>query len=139
MDNPNDSSRINGRIHNTGGKKRRGRRLPSQGVPPEDFGERLERLKEAGGLARALGVDSKQSLRRRKGVEPCWGAMRSIFRFADRTPGGRRILTGEGAQMTLREDKRRTRTTAPAAHLQMRIQFIKEHENERHTAASSRG
>ena len=30
MNNPNDSSRINGRVHNTGGKKRRGRRLPSQ-------------------------------------------------------------------------------------------------------------
>ena len=34
------------------GKKRRGRRLPSQGVPPEDFAELLERLKEAGGPSR---------------------------------------------------------------------------------------
>ena len=56
--------------------------------------------------------------------------MRSIFRFADRMPGGLRILTGEGAQMTLREDKRRTWTASPAAHSQMRTQCIKEHENE---------
>ena len=45
-------------------------------------------------------------------------------------PGGLRILMGEGVQMTLREDKRRTRTTAPAAHSQMQTQCIKEHENE---------
>ena len=40
MDNPNDSSRINGRIHNTGGKK-------EEGTPPPESG------RPAGGLRRA--------------------------------------------------------------------------------------
>ena len=77
----------------------RGRQAaPESGAPPDDF---AERLKEASGLARALGVDPKGPLRQRKGVEPSGGARRSIFRFADRTPGGLRILTGEGAQTAL--------------------------------------
>ena len=97
MNNPNDSSRFNGSVHNTSGKKEEGTPPPESGVPPEGFAKPLERLKEAGGLARALGVDSKQSLRRRRGVEPCGGAVRSIFRFADRMD--------EGAQTTLREDQ----------------------------------
>ena len=84
------------------------RPLPS-GVLPRDFAQRLERLKEASGLswralARALGVDPKQLLRWRKGVEPCGGAMHSLFRFANRIPGGLHILMGQGAQMTLWED-----------------------------------
>ena len=79
------------------------------GVLPEDFGQRLERLKEASGLswrgfAKALGVDPKQLLRWRKGVEPCGGAMHSIFRFAARLPGGLEILIGEGFQMTFFKD-----------------------------------
>ena len=74
------------------------RPLPS-GVLPQDFIQRLERLKEASGLswrglARALGVDPKQLARWRKGVEPCGGAMHSIFRFAARMPGGLDILLG---------------------------------------------
>ncbi len=80
------------------------------GVLPEDFGERLERLKEASGLswrgfAKALGVDPKQlRMWRRKGVEPCGGAMLSIARFASGTPGGMEILLGEGFQMTFFEE-----------------------------------
>ena len=76
------------------------------GVLPEDFGHRLERLKEASGLswrglAKALGVDPKQlRLWRKRGVEPCGGAMLSICRFAARLPGGLEILIGEGFQMT---------------------------------------
>ena len=72
------------------------------GVLPDDFGQRLERLKEASGLswrgfAKALGVDPKQlRLWRKKGVEPCGGAMLSICRFAARLPGGLEILIGEG-------------------------------------------
>lgn len=74
------------------------RTLPS-GVLPQDFIQRLERLKEASGLswrglARALDVDPKQLARWRKGVEPCGGAMHSIFRFAARMPGGLEILLG---------------------------------------------
>ena len=75
-----------------------------------DFGERLERLKEASGLswrgfAKALGVDPKQlRMWRRKGVEPCGGAMLSIARFASGIPGGMEILLGEGFQMTFFEE-----------------------------------
>ena len=36
MSNPNDSSRINGRIHNAGGKKEEGTPPPESGVPPEN-------------------------------------------------------------------------------------------------------
>ena len=73
---------------------------------PSDFGQRLERLKEASGLswrgmAKALGVDPKQLRNwRKKGVEPCGGAMLSIVRFASGIPGGLEILMGEGFQMT---------------------------------------
>ena len=55
--------------------------------------------------------------------EPCAPSSGSLT-------GGLRILTGEGAQTTLGEDKRRTRTASPPAHSQMRTQCIKEHENE---------
>ena len=55
-------------------------------------------------MAKALGVDPKQLLRWRKGVEPCGGAMHSIFRFASRLPGGLEILIGEGFQMTFFKD-----------------------------------
>ena len=73
------------------------------GVLPEDFGRRLERLKEASGLSwrglgRALGVDPKRLGQWRKGVEPCGGAMHSIHRFGSRMPGGQAILMGEDYQ-----------------------------------------
>ena len=83
-----------------------GNQSPESGVLPRDFGLRLERLKEASGLswrgiAKALGVDPKQlRMWRKKGVEPCGGAMLSIVRFAARLPGGLEILIGEGFQMT---------------------------------------
>ena len=73
------------------------------------FGGRSKRLcylKEASGLswrgfAKALGVDPKQlRMWRRKGVEPCGGAMLSILRFASGIPGGMEILLGKGFQMT---------------------------------------
>ncbi len=103
MKNPNDTARTGG--HYNPGEDG----TPESGVLPEDFPERLERLKEASGLswrglARALGVDPKQLLRWRKGVEPCGGAMHSIFRFARRIPGGLNILMGSGPQMSLWED-----------------------------------
>ena len=70
---------------------------------PEDFPERLERLKEASGLswrglAKTFGVDPKQLRKWRKDTEPCGGAMLSIFRFASRMPGGLEIILGEGFQ-----------------------------------------
>ena len=105
MNKTNDTARFGG--HN--GIPTDGSQPLESGVLPDDFPERLERLKEASGLswralARALGVDPKQLLRWRKGVEPCGGAMHSLFRFANRIPGGLHILMGQGAQMTLWED-----------------------------------
>ena len=105
MTNTNVSSRLDG--HHTTGEE--GTQPMQSGVLPEDFGQRLERLKEASGLswrgmAKAFGVDPKQLLRWRKGVEPCGGAMHSIFRFASRLPGGLEILIGEGFQMTFFKD-----------------------------------
>ena len=105
MTNTNVSSRLDG--HHTTGEE--GTQPMQSGVLPEDFGQRLERLKEASGLswrgmAKALGVDPKQLFRWRKGVEPCGGAMHSIFRFASRLPGGLEILIGEGFQMTFFKD-----------------------------------
>jgi hypothetical protein len=75
------------------------------GVLPEDFAQRLERLKEASGLSwrglgRALGVDPKRLGHWRRGVEPCGGAMHSIHRFASRMPGGPQILMGEDYQLS---------------------------------------
>ena len=80
------------------------------GVLPEDFGQGLERLKEASGLswrglARALGVDPKRLGQWRKGVEPCGGAMHSLHRFGSRMPGGREILMGEDYQMSFFQDE----------------------------------
>ncbi len=80
------------------------------GVLPDDFGRRLERLKEASGLswrglARALGADPKQLGRWRKGVEPCGGAMHSIHRFASRMPGGPEILMGEDYRMSFFDEE----------------------------------
>ncbi len=102
MNNTDDSTRFDG-LDNDGAD---GTQPLESGVLPEDFGQRLERVKEASGLswrgfAKALGVYPKQlRIWRRKGVEPCGGAMLSIARFASGIPGGLEILLGEGFQMT---------------------------------------
>ena len=102
MNKTDDATRFDG--HDNDGAD--GTQPLESGVLPDDFGERLERLKEASGLSRrgfakALGVDPKQlRMWRRKGVEPCGGAMLSIARFASGIPGGLEILLGEGFQMT---------------------------------------
>ena len=75
-------------------------------VLPEDFPQRLERLKEASGhswrgMARAIGIDHKLLLRWRKGAVPSGGSMYSLLLFASRVSGGLDILMGEGFQMTL--------------------------------------
>ncbi|MYD92488.1 MAG: hypothetical protein F4Y02_02090 [Chloroflexi bacterium] len=74
-------------------------------VMPEDFPQRLERLKEASGLswrglARSIGIDYKLMRRWRKGAAPSGGSMLSLFLFANRI-GCLHILLGEGLQMTL--------------------------------------
>ena len=79
---------------------------PLQGaVMPEDFPQRLERLKKASGLtwrgmARAIGIDYKILLRWRKGTVPNGGSMLSLFLFANRVRGGLQILLGEELRMT---------------------------------------
>ena len=104
MNNFNDPSRLGGTPYRT---TLEDLALPIEsGVLPEDFPQRIVRLKEASGLswrgmARALGVDPKQLRRWRRGVEPGGGAMLSLLRFASRVPGGVQILMGGGFQMTL--------------------------------------
>ena len=84
------------------------------GVLPEDFAQRLERLKEASGLSwrglgRALGVDPKRLANWRRGVEPCGGAMHSIHRFASRMPGGSQILMGQDYQLSFFQEEEQER------------------------------
>ena len=93
-----------------------GRPVPFQsGVLPEDFAQRISRLKSASGLtwngfALALGVDRRQVNRWREGTEPCGGAMLSLFRLALLIRGGLDILLGgdfqveQDYQMSLWED-----------------------------------
>ena len=74
--------------------------VPFFSLLPDDFPVRLERLREASGLtwsgmARAIGVSHKQIYRWRKGVEPCGGALQSLYEFADSIPGGLAILLGK--------------------------------------------
>ena len=89
MTNTNVSSRFDG--HHTTGEE--GTQPMQSGVLPEDFGQRLERLKEASGLswrgmAKALGVDPKQLLRWRKPSawtpSSCSGGARASSRAGER-------------------------------------------------------
>ncbi len=84
-----------------------GRLLPLENaVFPEDFPQRLRRLKEASGLtwaafARAIGVDRKQVRRwLYKGVEPSGGPLMALLRFAALIHRGGEILMGEGYHLT---------------------------------------
>ena len=72
--------------------------VPGVALLPEDFGQRLARLKEALGLtwegfASMIGVDYRQMLRwRKKGAEPAGGAMLALVDLAVQVPGGLGIL-----------------------------------------------
>ena len=73
---------------------------------PADFARRLTDLKEASGLtwngfAEAVGIESKNLHRWRRGTEPSGRAMHSLFCLASRIPGGLDILMGGGSQMSL--------------------------------------
>ena len=87
-----------------------GRPIPYlTGVLPDDFGRRIERLKELSGLtwtgfAQAVGADRRQVLRWRKGAEPCGGAMLAVVQLSLMIEGGFAILTGHTVQMSLWED-----------------------------------
>ena len=87
-----------------------GRPVPYRsGVLPDDFGRRVETLREASGLtwtgfAEAVGADRRQVLRWRKGAEPCGGAMLSLVQLALMIEGGSDILGDNGLQMALWRD-----------------------------------
>ncbi len=75
--------------------------LYGSGVLPEDFPQRLRRLRRAtrltgNGFADALGVDRKQAQRWDDGTEPCGGAMLSVVRLAGVVPGGLDIIVEDG-------------------------------------------
>ena len=77
---------------------------------PDDFPDRLERLRQVAdltwaGLAAAIGVDYRQMYRWRKhGVEPSGAAMDRLYKFASRIHGGLEILLGESYQMSFLRD-----------------------------------
>ncbi len=77
---------------------------------PDDFPDRLERLRQVAdltwaGFAAAIGVDYRQMYRWRKhGVEPSGAAMDRLYKFAGRLPGGLQILLGESYQMSFLRD-----------------------------------
>ena len=90
-------------------RKRRSQRfpfVPGVALLPEDFGQRLARLKEALGLtwegfASMIGVDYRQMLRWRKtGAEPSGGAMLALVDLAEQVPGGMDILMGRDLAVT---------------------------------------
>lgn len=73
---------------------------PGEARLPGNFAERLTGLKQRSGLtwealAAAVGVDSRQLLRWRRGSAPSGGAMLSLCRLAARVPGGLSELLGE--------------------------------------------
>ena len=84
-------------------------RFSGSGVLPQDFAQRLDRLRRAAnltwnGFADALGVDRKQVLRWKDGTEPCGGAMLSIFGLAALVPGGLDIIMGDGFLASLERE-----------------------------------
>ena len=92
MNNPDGASAFDGREHHN--PKADGPRPLESGVLPDDFGHRLERLKEVSGLSwrgwPALGADPKQLARWRKGVEPCAGPCTPFTASHPGCPAGRR-------------------------------------------------
>ena len=84
-----------------GGPVIAGRPVPyPSGELPEDFAERLDRLKRASGLswdafAEAVGVERKQVLRWRRGPEPSGSAYHALVELARWIPGGIEILLGD--------------------------------------------
>ena len=74
--------------------------IPGCALLPEDFGQRLKRLKELlgltwEGLATCIGVDYRQLVRwRKKGSVPTGGAMLALAVLAAQVPEGLSILLG---------------------------------------------
>lgn len=87
-----------------------GRLVPKgDGELPDDFPQRLVRLKEASGLtwdefAMLVGVELKQVLRWTQGTEPLGGAYHWLLSLARWIPGGLSILLGDGFLDPIKED-----------------------------------
>ena len=76
---------------------------------PDDFPQRLKRLKDASGLgwkvlARSLGVGYLRVHRWRRGMEPSGGALLAIFLFASEFPGGVDVMPHGTAEAPLAEE-----------------------------------
>ena len=77
---------------------------PGVALLPEDFPARLAALKEMTGLswegmANAMGVDSRQLHRWRKGTAPSGEAMLALVRLGTQVEGGLDALLGEGERL----------------------------------------
>ena len=87
-----------------------GRLVPhGDGELPDDFGERVVRLKEAANVtwdefAELLGVEPKQLIRWTQGTKPSGGAYHCLVRLAPWIPGGLDILLGDDFLDPLKED-----------------------------------
>ena len=87
-----------------------GRLVPKgDGELPDDFAERLVRLKEASGLtwdefAVLVGVELKQVLRWTQGTEPLGGAYHWLVSLARWIPGGLGILMEDDFLAAIKED-----------------------------------
>ena len=88
-----------------------GRLVPKgDGELPDDFPQRLVRLKEASGLtwdefAHLVGVELKQVLRwANEGTEPLGGAYHWLLSLARWIPGGLEILLGKNFLAPIEED-----------------------------------
>ena len=70
---------------------------PALAMYPDDFGDRLARLKSATGLswnsfAECIGIDPRQLQRWRDDMVPGGHAMFALFLLASHVPGGLRML-----------------------------------------------
>ena len=94
---------------NSGKRLHRSLYVPGCSLLPEDFGQRLRRLKELLGLtwegmATCIGVDYRQLVRWRKtGAVPTGGAMLALAVLAAQVPEGLGILLGMDIIVVRRE------------------------------------
>ena len=106
MTQPNVAPRLDGSLEDDTDVEQR---LPYGNRLPDDFPDRLERLRLAAGLtksglAAAIGVDYKQMYKWCNGVEPSGAALQRLYEFASTVPGGLEILLGRSYQMTFLKD-----------------------------------
>ena len=95
----------------SGKRLKRSLYVPGCALLPEDFGQRLRRLKELLGLtwegmATCIGVDYRQLVRWRKtGAVPTGGAMLALAVLAAQVPEGLGILLGIDIIVVRREKR----------------------------------